>query len=138
MMHSRALIQRVELQPMPEAAGAQAHVNPPAVGRHRTVTFVAYYPEVQDFKAYGFGSKGSVRLRAKRLRVLTVVFKHQKVTGARPAREGIFVGAGHHSSKVLLQRKTNHVVEPSSQVFRDLRAHGWGAWVLGHAENDLS
>jgi len=33
-----------------------AHVNPPAVGRHRTVTFVAYYPEVfRDLRAHGWG-----------------------------------------------------------------------------------
>lgn len=33
-----------------------AHVNPPEVGRHRTVSFVAYYPEVfRDLRAHGWG-----------------------------------------------------------------------------------
>ncbi|CAE7249498.1 PIP5K1B [Symbiodinium natans] len=33
-----------------------AHVNPPEVGRHRTVSFVAYYPEVfRDLRSHGWG-----------------------------------------------------------------------------------
>ena len=79
----------------PEAAEAQAHVNPPEVGRHRTVSFVAYYPEVQGSGHTAKDPRRRVRLRAKKLRVL-IFWVHWF---------GLLVGVKHHSSSTaILQR----------------------------------